>query len=361
MIPGEVEHAVQEAYAQIESGKVERKSSTGQDSRWNFRRAAAIAIATLAIGTTAFAATRQSTIFDYFSGYTNGRALPEQAKSLIETEIAQKKVDNGIVSFSVREALCDKNTIFVAIEAKAAEPDKYLLVPEWYHIQDGDYAKKMNMSSLNPSMPEKKMKIADYLEKYNKELLPISLDLDTGADETSSFFNLEEDGTALFTWVSENIIHKETMNLSCRTDVSYHGELLTDMLDFTINDSSEENEIFLYRAAGNEPVKGTNVIIDELKLEKSAINITCTLTSHYAGDPEKIPEDFSIPLFSFFGPDGKQLKNGPGIPGGAERKDGVFTQTETLALTELPEQITLQSAEGASKTFGPVTVYRTDK
>ena len=265
MIPGKVERAIQETYTQIESGKVDRKSSTYVSPKRRFRTAAAIGIAALAIGTTAYAAaTKQSAILNSLSMF--GLTLPEQAESLIETEIAQEKTDNDIVNFSVREALCDKNTIIVSVEAKAAEPDKYLLVPYYYRIQDGENAKKMNMANLNPSMAEKKMKIADYAKKYNKEILPVNVDMNSEGCSTS-IFNLEKDGTAVFTYTFENVSKETMINLSYQADVLYDGEHIMNTFDFTVNNNSQENETAIYRTESNEPVSGTNVIIDELKFQ----------------------------------------------------------------------------------------------
>ena len=362
MIPGKVERAIQEAYTQLENGEVKRKSSTYVSPKRRFRTAAAIGIVTLAIGTTAYAAaTGQSAILNSLSMF--GKTLPEPAESLIETEIAQQKADNDIVNFSVREALCDKNTIIVAVEAKAAEPDKYLLVPYHYGIQDEDNAKKMNMANLNPSMPEKKMKIANYVKKYNKEILPINVDINI--DESSTFvFNLEKDGTAVFTYVFENVSKETAINLSYRADVLYDGEYTMNTYDFTVNDNSQENETAIYHTESNNPVSGTNIIIDELKFEKSEFEITATLTYHYADNSEEMTVDYSDYVdFYFFDPDGKKFEKGPGMSQGiTPGENKVFTQIESLAVTDLPEQITLQAESLATQeVLGSIKVYRTDK
>lgn len=237
MIPNKVEHTIQDTYAQIESGKASRKSSTSYAApKRRFRTAAAVAVAALAIGTTAYAAARHSAILDSFAKYDTGRELPEQAKNLIETDVAQEKAQEGVVNFKVREALCDKNNIVVAVEAEAADPDKYLIVPE--DMQGTEELKTMLMENLNPSMDEKDMTIAEYAKKYNKEILPVGVSVDTGAGVSSIDFNLEEDGKGVFTCQSENVTKKTVMNLSCYTAIFYNGDIVKNTFDFKVNDNS---------------------------------------------------------------------------------------------------------------------------
>lgn len=361
MIPNKVEHTIQDTYAQIEGGKVNRKNSTVfVVPKRRLRTAAAIAVTALAIGTTAYAAAKHSAILDSFAKYDNGRELPEQAKSLIETDIAQEKAQDGVVNFKVREALCDKNNIVVAVEAKAADMEKYLLVPE--DMQSEDDWKQMTMENLNSSMAEKDMTIADYAKKYNKEILPVGVSVDTGAGVSSIGFNLEEDGTGVFTCQSENVSKKAVMNLSCHTAVFYQGDIVKKSFDFNVNDNSKANKTVIYRAVSNQAVEGTNLVIDEVKFEQSAIDIKSTITYHYAGNPEKITEDDEDTGFFFFGQNGKRLKDGAGMAGGCTKKNGVFTQTDSLALTELPEQLTLQAKNVMTKEqYGFIKIYRADR
>lgn len=361
MIPNKVERTIQEAYSQIESGKTSHKNGTVYAApKRSFRTAAAIAIAALAIGTTAYAAAKHSAILDSFAKYDNGRELPEQAKNLIETDIVQEKAQEGTVNFKVREALCDKNNIIVAVEAKAADFDKYLIVPE--DLQNEEDWKRMTMENLNPSMAEKDMTIAGYAKKYNKEILPVGVSVDTGAGVSSIGFNLEEDGTGVFTCQSENISKKAVMNLSCHTSIFYRGDIVKDSFDFKVSDNSKANKTIIFRAENNKAVEGTNLVIDEVKFEKSAIDIKSTITYHYVGDPEKITENDEDTGFFFFDENGEQLKNGAGMAGGCTKENGVFTQTDSLALTELPEQLTLQAKNVMTKeTFGSIKIHRADK
>lgn len=361
MIPNKVEQKMQETYSKIADGNIQpKKVITDTTSKYKFRAAAAVAFTVLAIGTTAYAAARHSAILDSFAKYDSGRDLPEQAKSLIQTEIDQEKVQDGMVDFKVREALCDKNNIVVAVEAKAAEPDKYLLVPQ--DLRGEEDINCMVMENLNPTMEEKDMTIADYAKKYHKEILPVGVSVDTGAGVSSIDFKLEEDGTGVFTCSSENVNKKTVMDLSCSTSIFYEDDIIRDSFDFTVNDNSKATETIVYRAEGQTEVEGTKLVIDEIKFEKSAIDMKGTITYHYAGNPSDITEDEEDTGFFLFDQNGKQLKDGVGMPGSSSNKNGKFTQVDSYALTDLPEQLTLQAKNVMTKeVYGKIKIYRVDE
>lgn len=361
MIPNKVEQKMQETYSKIGDGNIQQKKViTDTTSKYKFRAAAAVAFTVLAIGTTAYAAARHSAILDSFAKYDSGRELPEQAKSLIQTEIDQEKMQDGMVNFKVREALCDKNNVVVAVEAKAAEPDKYLLVPE--DLQGEEDLDRMVMENLNPTMEEKDMTIADYAKKYHKEILPVGVSVDTGAGVSSIDFKLEEDGTGVFTCTSENVSKKTVMDLSCSTSIFYEDDIIRDSFDFTVNDNSKATETVVYRVKGQTEVEGTKLVIDEIKFEKSAIDMKGTVTYHYAGNPSDITEDDEDTGFFLFDQNGKQLKYGVGMPGSSSNENGKFTQVTSYALTDLPEQLTLQAKNVMTKeVYGKIKAYRVDK
>lgn len=358
MIPNKVEQKMQETYSKIEGGDIRQKRViTDTTSKYKFRAAAAVAFTVLAIGTTAYAAARHSAILDSFAKFDSGRELPEQARSLIQTEVDQEKVQDGYVNFKVREALCDKNNIVVAVEAKAAEPDKYLLVPE--DLQGEEDLNNMVMENLNPAMKEKDMTIADYAKKYHKEILPVGVGVDTGAGVSSIDFKLEEDGTGIFTCSSENVSKKMAMELSCSTSIFYKDDIIRDSFGFTVNDNSKAVETVVYRTKGQAEVEGTKLVIDEIKFEKSATDMKGTITYHYAGNPSDITEEDEDTGFFLFDQNGKQLKDGVGMPGSSSHEKGKFTQADSYALTELPEQLTLQAKNVMTKeVYGKINVYR---
>jgi len=358
MIPDKVERKIEETYSKIENGDIQRKKVIADTTpKHKFRAAAAVAFTVLAIGTTAYAAARHSAILDSFAQYSNGREIPEQAKSLIQTDIDQEKAQDGIVKFKVREALCDKNNVVVAVEAKAA--DNYLLVPSDLQAEDDH---RMLMENLNSSMKEKDMTIADYAKKYHKQILPVGVNVDTGAGVYSIDFKLEEDGTGVFTCHSENVSKKTAMNLSCSTSIFYEDDIISDSFDFTVSDNSNAVKTVVYRAKGQTEVEGTNLVVDEVRFEKSAIDMKGIIAYHYAGDVLEMTEDDEDIGFFIFGRNGKRLQDGVGMAGSCSSENGNFTQSDSYAPADLPEELTLQAKNVMTdETFGKIKVYRVDK
>lgn len=82
--------------------------------------------AVLAFGATVFAAEKYMGISSFFS--TIGAKMPEEAQALIEKEPVQQEDGDSIITYTVKEALCDKNSVQIVVEATAKERGKYLLV-----------------------------------------------------------------------------------------------------------------------------------------------------------------------------------------------------------------------------------------
>ena len=73
------------------------------------------------------------------------------------------------------------------------------------------------------------------------------------------------------------------MDLSCHTAVFYKGDIVKDAFEFKVHDNSKADKEIVYRAEGGQTVEGTNLVVDEVRFEKSAIGIKSTITYHYAG------------------------------------------------------------------------------
>lgn len=80
--------------------------------------------------TTAYAAGHYFGLFDFWGD--RGRQSSPDAQSLLVTDIPQEDTGAGDslpLSFTVKEALCDSERIYLVVEAAAEEPGKWLLMP----------------------------------------------------------------------------------------------------------------------------------------------------------------------------------------------------------------------------------------
>lgn len=124
--------------------------------------AAVICIALLGAGTGVYAAVKYFGILD-FTNRTLYKKVPDEAASQIQTNIETTQEDNDtIFNCSVKEALCDSQSITLVYEVSAKDKNKYLFIPEdaipedlmsnWSSITDKtakEYAAENNLTIVN--------------------------------------------------------------------------------------------------------------------------------------------------------------------------------------------------------------------
>ena len=100
-------------------------------------KAAALVLAAVTLlGTGAYAAGKHFGILDFLRGNGNESAMPPvEAEELIvpvaEEEQEKTEITEGMAAdYTVKEAMCDSESIYVVLEAKAKERGRYLFVPE---------------------------------------------------------------------------------------------------------------------------------------------------------------------------------------------------------------------------------------
>jgi len=112
--------------------------------------------------TTAYAAGRYFGLFDFWGD--RGRQPSSDVQSLLVTDIPQEDAvtnESMPVSFTVKEALCDRNRLYLVVEATAKEPGKWLLMPtdafeedlvSWWGLDSdmsaADYAQSKGLDML---------------------------------------------------------------------------------------------------------------------------------------------------------------------------------------------------------------------
>lgn len=127
----------------------------------NVAVAAVICIALLGAGIGVYAAVNYFGILDFTN--RTYKEVPEEAVSQIQTNIEITQGDNDtIFNCSVKEALCDSQSITLVYEVSAKDTDKYLFIPEdalpedlmsnWSSITDKtaqEYASENNLTIVN--------------------------------------------------------------------------------------------------------------------------------------------------------------------------------------------------------------------
>ncbi len=354
----------------------EWQSKKGIFTGWRYARIVAASLAAaLIIGTTTYAA-MESSLLSRFHGESD--EVQKNAGKLLDTNVKQGSVEKSEiskwVSTKVVEAVCDKNSVIVEIEAKPTDANKILLIPE-----DAEFA-----NDLMPGLSKDSGKtVGEYAKETGKKGMHINFGIryaDSGdyiAGGMSIFYRMEKDGTVYTTIEFPN--EAKTKNLNYQYDVIlYEPEdveqknKIRESFDFTLTDQSNSESIRYLPVVENQTVKGTNFVVDEVTFEQSELSTVAKVKYRYIGetmDAEKWYEeetDADI-VFFMFDESGKKLERssvdgGSGtvlVEGEEGRKGSVYEQTDTLSLTELPDTITLRAIDVSEKVeYGEITITR---
>lgn len=336
---------------------------------WNYKKIAVAAVLSCLVVTqgvgAAYAAINHTSILSLFSGET--KEIKDQAKNLRETNVQQKTGSNAKQSayadFSVREAVCDKNQVYIEAAAKPAD-DKYLLVP----VECWDERDKFRASELNIAGEDTgKETIAQYAKRENKTCVQVSVGIGTDAGTQSISYQTDADGTLVYTITFANNAKTQKLDYTCNTAVYVPGQeeqALKDSIAFTLNDQSGEAEKVSYVPEKTQTIKGTKLVLDRIEFEKSALNMDCTIKYHTT-DPDAqswdkwIKTDDSDVNFYLLDENGNEVASEGGYGDDSMGKGGTLTENDQYRTAELSDTLTFLVRNCMTKeVLGKVTVKR---
>lgn len=337
---------------------------------WNYKKVAVAAVLSCLVVSqgvgAAYAAINHTSILSLFSGET--KEIKDQAKNLRETNVEQTAGSNveqsAYADFSVREALCDKNQVYVEAVAKPAS-DKYLLVPsECWSERDTFYASELKIAGEDTG----KETIAQYAKRMNKTCVEVGMWI--SADDVASQsmdYQTEADGTLVYHISFENNAKTQKLDYSCDTVVYAPGredQKLEDSIAFTLKDQSGKAETISYLPEKTQTIKGTRLVLDGIDFEKSALNMNCTVKYHTT-DPKAqtwekwIKTDDSDVKFYLLDEDGNEVESEGGYGDDSMGKGGALTEHDQYRTAELPDTLTFLVRNCMTKeVLGTVTVKR---
>lgn len=337
---------------------------------WNYKKVAVAAVLSCLVVSqgvgAAYAAINHTSILSLFSGET--KEIKDQAKHLRETNVEQTAGSNveqsAYADFSVREALCDKNQVYVEAVAKPAS-DKYLLVPsECWSERNTFYASELKIAGEDTG----KETIAQYAKRMNKTCVEVGMWI--SADDVASQsmdYQTEADGTLVYHISFENNAKTQKLDYSCDTVVYAPGredQKLEDSIAFTLKDQSGKAETRSYLPEKTQTIKGTSLVLDGIDFEKSALNMNCTVKYHTT-DPKAqtwkkwIKTDDSDVKFYLLDEDGNEVESEGGYGDDSMGKGGALTEHDQYRTAELPDTLTFLVRNCMTKeVLGTVTVKR---
>lgn len=357
--------------------RMQMKETNDMRKFWNYKRIAVAAVLSCLVVTqgvgAAYAAINHTSILSLFSGET--KEVRQQAEKLRETKVQQTKVQQQVrnnarqsayADFFVREALCDKNQVYVEAVAKPAS-DKYLLVPsECWSERNTYYASELSIAGEDTG----KETIAQYAKRMNKTCVEVALSIRTDAASQSIDYQTEADGTLVYHVSFENNAKTQKLSYTCDTVVYAPGQEeqeLKDFIAFSLKDQTGKAETLCYAPEKAQTIKGTKLVLDGVEFEKSALNMNCTIKYHTT-DPNAqnwnkwIKTDDSDVNFYLLDEKGNEMDSEGGYGDDSMGKGGALTEHDQYRTAELSDTLTFLVRNCMTKeVLGTVTVKKVSK
>ena len=337
-------------------------------SKYTRFRKTAVAVAAISLisigGVSAYAATQHFSLLSLFQDEND--EVKNTASELLEKDIEQGVIENKeqtqYAKFSVREAICDKNKVNIQLVASPAEKSNYFLVPSVYWDEKDTLAIENLQIAGNT---DKNISIAEYAKKNGYKCLRVDMELDPIADSYRVEYPIEADGTIVYTVSFENNEKTKALKFLCNTSV-YTSEdgsddsIIRDSFDFVIADKSEELETVSYNADSVE-VPGTNLEIDSVEFEKSALEMICNIKYHSKSvdvsknfDKWILTEESDICFYLL--DENDQVIDSFERYGSNLGQDGKILEKDIYSIRDLPETITFLVKNSMTKeTLGTVS------
>ncbi|MDE6982839.1 MAG: hypothetical protein K2P60_15800, partial [Lachnospiraceae bacterium] len=241
--------------------------------------AAAAVFALLLVGSTTYAATRYFGLWDFFERI--GEKVPREAEELVVKDVEQTEsplTEEGVATYTVKEALCDSETIYIVLEARAVEQGKYFFVPT--DAIPEDIVSNWGIDSS--------MSVTEYAA--SKGLTPIYIG--------GGIMNTDELGIAVTTMdfrsVSDDVMNimmrcgktedGKTLDVVCQGTAWQDGaDTMRKEITFTLTDMSTSEKMCYVPVSGDIP--GTEARVEKAEVIQTDIGTYMEIT-YYEDDPD---------------------------------------------------------------------------
>ncbi len=345
---------------------LERRSEKNM-KKFNVRKAAAAAVIAGVVamgGITAYAATQNISLLSVFKG--ESREVKENATQLLDTNVKQGDRVNEEQSkwahFQIKEAICDRNQVAVLVEVRAAEPEKYLLVPAEF---DPDTELVVNMDIKGVTG---RQTIREYAESIGKKCMKVHTVVDCEASSESLSYSMDEKGVLYYTIRFDNEEKSRKLDYVCKTCVyppegGPDSERMDDEIPFTLTDKSDITTL-RYVPVSDQEIQGTKLAVDEVIFEKSSLDMVCRVKYHYTGSRKDTKtqkkwirtKEADICFFMLDGK-GNIIDFNGGSGNSFPDQEGKMEESWHYSLADLPDTIVFQAKDVCEKElYGTVEV-----
>lgn len=258
---------------------VQMKGKGRTARRKNWKRSLVLSFAAvMAFGVTVFAAEKYMGISSFFSN--GGSQLSEEAQALIENEPVQQEDGDSILTYTVKEALCDKNSIQIVVEAAAKERGKYFLINE-----DLSYDDKVSNLGINSDKT-----VEEYASEKGLTVVRTNASFEFGEElgisSASSDFRSQEDDVLLI--YSSAIKENQSSNLtvSCvgtamLPDAKNVEDVMRTNITFQMEDKSQGRTVTYVPKDSEDGVITADGKVKLLSVEVEESEVGEYVTIHY--------------------------------------------------------------------------------
>ena len=244
--------------------------------------------AVLAFGATAFAAEKYMGISSFFQEM--GNKIPEEAEELIEKDPVQQEDGDSILTYTVKEALCDKNSVQVVVEVTAKERGKYFLVGQ--DAMDEDSVQNLGIESDKT--------IGEYAAEKGLVIVKVGVGFDFDSDlginsAVGNYRSLEDD---VLDFYSSAVKTNQSGNLtvSCvgsamLLDAKSVDDVMRTNITFQLEDKSQSRSATYVPAAAESNT-------EEADVSGENISHTETVSDTNAPDAGVITADGKVKILS---------------------------------------------------------------
>ncbi len=264
----EVPEKVWRGYAKTLERLPEKNSYGGREKNSAvLKAAAAVLVSVTLLGTGVYAAGKYFGILDFLKTNENAVQIPIEAENLIVPVQDQEKKDiteGMLADYTIKEAMCDSESIYVVLEARAKEAGRYFFVPE--DAMPEDPVSNWGM--------EGSMSVAEYAASKNLKMLHVNAGIvntdELGIAVSTIYFQSAGDDVMDIMIECGKTAKGKTMDVVCsgiawEDGIESMDEIMRSEIRFALTDISNA-EAVAYVPSGTSEIPGTGAVIKKAEV-----------------------------------------------------------------------------------------------
>lgn len=320
-----------------------RKVSTGMSG---LKAAVLVLVAVTLLGTGVYAAERYFGILDFLRGNGNENAVPPiEAEELIVSAPEQEKeeiTEGMLADYTVKEAMCDSDSIYVVLEARAKEAGRYFFIPEDATAEDSVFGWGMDSD----------LSAGEYAASKNLEIVHVNAGIqntdDLGIAVSTIYFQSVSDDVMDIMIECGKTAEEKTLDVVCTgivwdDSMESMDDILRTEIRFALTDISDAVSA-AYVPLGSAEIPGSSAVIERAKVTQTKLGTYLEIL--YKNESEDWE---SMPCFRLAGADAGEEHHIRMASGSELLGNGESLWKLSLTKTDLGDRIKLEAYNAETK------------